>query len=91
MLLWPLVWIGGVGVANRLPQRGGRIQIAELEIRVRDVVDGELAGQLAGRVGAHAVGDHQQVPARGPGRHVVGDHHRQRVLIVRAAHAQVAH
>ena len=80
----------GVDLANRLPQRRGGIKIAELEIGVRNVVDGELAGELAGRVGAHAVGDDQEVSAAGPFCLVLGDDDGQRVLVVEAAHAQVA-
>ena len=37
-----------------------------LEVDVGDVVDGDLAGQFADRVGAHAVGDQEQVAALVP-------------------------
>ena len=55
----------GVRLADRPLQglRGG--ELAVLVIEVRHAVGGQLAGQLAGRVGAHAVGHHQQVPALG--------------------------
>ena len=53
----------GVRFANR-PQQGlGRRELAILVIEVRHAVGRQLAGQLARRVGPHAVGHHQQVAA----------------------------
>jgi len=67
------------------------IEIAQLEIRVRNVVDGELAGQFTGRVRAHPVGDHQQVAAGCPRGDVARHNRSERILIVRAAHTQIGH
>ena len=68
----------------------GRRKLAVLVIQVRNAVGGDLAGQFAGRVSPHAVGHHEQVAAVAVQIGRVGDHLGQRVLIRRAAHADVA-
>src|SRR5262245_39028753 len=55
----PLGMDGCIGVANRLAERGGWKEITELKVVVWDVVDSELAGQLAGGMGTHSIGDDQ--------------------------------
>jgi hypothetical protein len=49
----------------------------------------QLTGQLAGSVRSHAVGHHEEVPARLEQFRSVGRQQRMRILIRRAAHADI--
>ena len=46
---------------------------------MRNVVGSEFARQFAGGVGAHAIGDHQQMAAVDPFGFIVGDYDRERI------------
>ena len=67
----------------------GRILAGVLKKGVGDDAGGLLAGLLADRVGAHAVGDEEEVAALPPLVVVGGELHRQVVLVVAAADSHV--
>ena len=86
---------------ERLHTVGDEIQevhfIFTVEKHQRHVVEAKVktkhdlhVGQLSGRMGAHAIGDHEQMPAPPPRVGVGGQHNGVGVLIAGAAHSQVA-
>ena len=79
----------GIRLAERPQQRLGRRKLGVLAIEVRHAFDGQLAGQLAGRMSSHAVGHHQQMAAGLKQLRRIGGQQRVRILIRRAAHADV--
>ena len=60
-----------------------------LHVIVGDEVAGHLAGKFADRVGAHSVGDHEDVPAVLPDLLVGSPHSRVTILVVQAPHPLV--
>ena len=79
-----------VGVFDGRTQGFRRGTIHQLMVAQRHGVDGQFAGQLARRVGPHAVGHHEQVPPLLKGGLAAGDRHRQGILVVGTPQAQVA-
>ena len=65
-LFCPLAWMRPLASCDGGDDRLARRQVAPLVVGVRNVVGGELAGQFAGGVGAHAVGHDEQVAAAAP-------------------------
>ena len=87
----PLGVDAAVGVVNGGDDRLARRQVGPLLVGVRNVVGGDLAGEFAGGVGAHAVGHDEEVAARSPVAVVAGERHGERVLIAGAPHPDVAY
>ena len=79
-----------VGVVNGGHQCRRHVTGAVFVVRVRNRVDGDLAGQLADRVPTHAVGHDEQMPARLKGLGVRTEHHHARVLVVAATKTNIA-
>src|SRR5207248_11773285 len=79
----------GVGLGERLFQRQGTALVGVLVVGVGDVADGLGARLLPDRVPAHAVGYEEQVAVAGEPLGVARRVHRERVLVVAAARADV--
>ena len=79
----------GVGLLDARPQGPGRRPRGELLVGQRHLFGRQGAGGLAGGVGAHAVGDHED-PAPGPVLLIVQrGEDLLRILVVGATHADV--
>jgi hypothetical protein len=79
----------GVGLLVSLAQGGDGALGRVLVIRVGDDVHGQLGGQFADRVAAHAVGHNEDVSLAPPLRFLVGQEDRTVVLVVGAADPHV--
>src|SRR4029077_6982948 len=66
-----------------------RVVVGEFQIGVGNCVGGDLAGQLAARVPAHAVGDQKKMPAALPLFAIGGDLNGVGILIVATAKPDV--
>ena len=78
-----------VRLQHRSMQRFGRRQIVVLVVAVSDPGNSHLAGQLAGRVSPHSIGDDKQVPAPLPFGLIVGQHDGVRILVCGSPHPDV--
>jgi hypothetical protein len=79
----------GVGVLDGFAKGGGGAFLSVFNVNMRDIVDGNLAGQLANGMGAHAIGNDKKVPALRPLPGIVGGQNGMAILIVAAAHSYV--
>ena len=79
----------GVGFEEGLAQGGRGPFLGVLVVGVGDDADGQLTGELAHRVAAHAVGDQENVPFFAPVFQVACQHHRVGVLVVASPHSDV--
>ena len=79
----------GVGLHKGLAQGRNAVLRRVLVIGVRDDVDGQLAGQLADRVSAHAVGHEKYMTANLPLLFVAGEECGVRILVMTAPNAHI--
>jgi hypothetical protein len=64
--------------------------LPQLVERVRNRVDGDLAGQFSDRMSAHSIGHDKQVPALLPSFLIGGQLHDARILIVLASETDIS-
>ena len=80
----------GIGFHHGVQQGFGRGAADRLVVRQLNDVGGEFAGQFTRRVGAHPVGDDEQMAALVPFFLAAGEHDGQGILVVRAPQTDVA-